>query len=901
MRYIVSLAVLPVLAAGADLTQADWSKLETASDPGFIWEQKAPGDGGTSWYLRIHPSDSNCLVQSCDMSASYITHDGSRTYRSINNPDWRFPRLHYISGVDFCRKAPDIGYAGTESNGLFKTTDRGKSWQRLSTASIERIFDWKFARIPISTVTVDPSNPDCVWAGTGYLRRVENRGKRRLAQGLLHSSDGGRNWTLLPDALPRGEMALRILMFEQLPGVILVATDGGIYASRDAGKTFSAMMKGLPEGMTYSDIDGMIEKDSGRLILVAALESSYRKRDGKVVCDGGIWRCDGLDGTWREITGDLRLPGSLFDGLPDFKHGLGANPYWLISTKMIWHEFMEKPENRSLYENVVLNYHKDPAPFHRKWSQANKDYKRHKQYGELAKQTLGIILPDFHTVRIDPRNADTVYASIFHPWIPYGVWKTGNGGKHWSCITRGAQGWEGSQWKHYRPANEPALNIRQAWTTRHPMNYGTPRLTFGFWDVRKFDLSRSNPDILYFHSHRVTYRSENGGASWTDASNRIIDPATSQFAGAGNSNMCVFDLEFHPKKPERVLFWMADCGLKVSRDGGNTLYGLPNAMVGSNQWVLAAAVDPDDPERFYAFFNCRDWLVGGIRGQYFIESRDFGKTFRDITVGKDGSVKLPPKKALAGYVAKLLADPSSPREMRRFLALNYETERYCVATGHLLPGSEKGAGLLESVDGGVSWRKLGKGLEGASDIVDLVPAAGDFSTLYAAAAMRPGREPKGGLFISRDSGRNWEKINCPLDSVTQVVPFADGRLYIAGGIRETGKSPENRGGVYYSADHGKSWQCLLKAPLVSRLAVHPENSQLLYCTIEPDNAGKILSPGVWRSGDGGKNWIRVNNGLAGAYHFTCLKWHPVSPDQIWLGTYGSGYYYLKDPAGKTRK
>lgn len=38
MRYIVSLAVLPVLAAGADLTQADWSKLETASDPGFIWE-----------------------------------------------------------------------------------------------------------------------------------------------------------------------------------------------------------------------------------------------------------------------------------------------------------------------------------------------------------------------------------------------------------------------------------------------------------------------------------------------------------------------------------------------------------------------------------------------------------------------------------------------------------------------------------------------------------------------------------------------------------------------------------------------------------------------------------------------------------------------------------------------
>ena len=86
-------------------------------------------------------------------------------------------------------------------------------------------------------------------------------------------------------------------------------------------------MKGLPEGMTYSDIDGMIEKGSGRLILVAALESSYRKRDGKVVCDGGIWRCDGLDGTWREITeiSGCRIAVRRTAG---FQTRTGANPYW---------------------------------------------------------------------------------------------------------------------------------------------------------------------------------------------------------------------------------------------------------------------------------------------------------------------------------------------------------------------------------------------------------------------------------------------------------------------------------------------------------------------------------------------------------------------------------------------
>ena len=898
MLFSATLCIFPLLAADVSLTEADWSRLDAASDPAFVWEQKAPGDGGTSWYLRIHPGDSECMVQSCDMSASYITHDGSRSYRSINNPDWRFPRLHYISGVDFCLKAPDVGYAGTESNGIFKTTDRGRSWQRISTTSIERIFDWKFARIPISTLSVDPCNPDNVWAGTGYPRRLENRGKRRLPQGLLHSADGGKTWELLPDAVPKGEMALRILMLEQLPGTVLVVTDGGIYRSSDAGKSFHPLMKGLPEGMTYADLDGMMDPATGKLILVTALESSYRDVGGKIVCHGGIWRCDGLDGTWREITGDLRLPGELLDGLPDFKYGLGANPYWLISTKIIWDDFMRQKENRDLYEHVVLNYHKDPAPFHRKWKKANNDDRRHKKYGELVRKTLGYVLPDFHTVRIDPRNPSVVYTSIFHPWIPYGVWKTVNGGKHWNCITRGAQGWEKAEWKRYRPEGEPALNIRQAWTTRHPMNYGTPRLTFGFWDVRKFDLARSNPEVLYFHTHRVTYRTEDGGRSWTDASNRIVDSETSRFTGAGNSNMCVFDLEFHPRKPGHVLFWMADCGLKVSRDGGETLFGLPNVMVGSNQWVAAAAVDPDDPERFYAIFNCRDWLVGGIRGQYFLDTRDFGKTFAGFSPGKDGTVHLPAPKPLKGYVTNLLVDPDSPREARRFLALNFESERYCVATGNPLPGAEKGAGILESPDGGKTWRKIGTGLEGSADIVDLVPMEGDFSTLFACSAMRPGKKIPGGLFISRDSGRTWNKLDCPLQSVTQVQAFTDGRIYIAGGIRETGKTPVNCGGVYFSPDHGKSWKCLLKAPLVSRLAVHPEKAGLIYCTVEPDNKGKIRSSGVWRSENGGKNWKRINCGLAGAYHFTCLKWHPVSRGQIWIGTYGSGYYRLHDPAGE---
>lgn len=889
-------AAFPVLA-GSVLSDADWSRVEVSSRKDLRWEQLAPGDGGTSWYLRIHPADENCMVQSCDMAASYITHDGSKSYASTNDPDWGFPRMHYVSAVDFCIDHPDTGYAGCESNGIFKTVDRGKTWERVSTSQIEQIFGGKFPRVPISTLSVNPADPNDVWAGIGFPRRLEIRGKRRLPQGLIRSTDGGKNWEHLPDAFPKGEMALHILMFKELPGHIFVVTDGGIHFSTDNGKSFSSMMDGLPAGMVYGDMDGMIDPASGQLILVCAMESSYRKVNGKYQSSGGVWQCEYPGGKWQEITGNLRMPAKLMDSVPDFKSGLASSPYYLAADKSAFEEFMLVPENRKLYQNVVLDYHSDPAKFHRKWSAVRNSGKIGKIAGEIRRDAKDI-LPDFHTIRIDPRDPMTVYVSIFNTWVPYGVWKTTDGGKNWFCITRGAQAWKNPQWQSYVPKDAPLLNIKQAWTTRHPMNYGTPKLSFGYWDIRKFDLSRSNPDILYFHSHRVTYRSTDGGKTWTDASNMIVDAKQERFRGLGNSNMCVFDLEVNRQQPDKILFWMADCGLKISDDGGKTFLGLPNIMVGSNQWVLSAAFDPDDPERFYAVFNCRDWLVGGVKGQYFIESRNFGKDFVNIHVNADGSAKMPPLQPfLTTHVANLLVDPASPADNRRFLATHTEVERYGVFSSYLLAGSKPGVGIIESTDHGKTWHPVNTGLGTAVNIVDLVPAPGSgFQKIYAASATNPRSKGTGGLFVSDDRGKSWRQIPCPLKSVSQVVPLADGRIFIAGGSRCTGKELVNHGGVYVSADDGKNWQKLLAAPLVSTLTVNPVNTGIIYCTVERGASLQIKSPGVWRSADGGKTWDRVNYGMAGsAASFTRLKWHPVKPQILFAGTYGCGYYVLTDP------
>ncbi len=898
----ISFCMAAVLCAGLSAAPAvyddaaDWSQLAPVSEKEFVWRQFAPGDGGTSWYLRIHPADDRIMVQSCDMSASYITFDASRSYESCNDPDWGFPRMHYLSAVDFCAANPDVGYAGSESNGVFKTVDRGKSWSRVSTAPLERIFTWKFPRVPVSALAVHPADPNEVWIGMGFSRRLESTGRRRLPQGLAVSRDGGKNWTHLANAFPKNEMALAILFFPELPDTVIVGTDGGIHRSDDRGATFRSIAGNLPKGNTFGGFDGVLDPVTKKIVVAAALEAQYFiHEDGSVSNAGGIWMSDdGGEGRWREITGDLRIPAALINALPETRHN---SPYWQFAIRMLWRDFMLDAENIQLYNELVLNYHKDPAPFHRRWNARRQSDGKLTELSRTLRDRGTAFLGDFHTVKIDPRNPKIVYASVFNPTLPYGLWKTSDGGRKWYCVSRGAQAWERPEWASYVPAGEKKLNIVQAWTARHPMNYGTPELLMGFWDVRKFDLSKSNPDVLYFHSHRVTYRSEDGGANWLDASNRIVDAKQHRFAGAGNSNMCVFDLAFHPRNPDRVLMWMADCGLKISDDGGRTFYGLPQVMVGSNQWVLGAAFDPADPDRFYAAFDCKDWLLKGIRGRYFLETRDFGKTFLNTEHHTDGSFRLPAKQPeFNAMIANLKVDPNSDSRMRRLLATHSNLGRYAVATGNPAFKAEAPAlGVIESTDGGKSFHALNQGFGENRNVVDLY-VSDDFKTLYAAVAMPvSGTGGPGGLYVSEDSGRHWKPVAVPVASVSKVVA-AHGKLYLSGGVKAGGKKFVNAGGVWESSDAGATWRKLFAAPLVSNVAVSPVNPQIMYCTVERDLGSVMQGFGVYRSADGGRTWSRLNRGIAGPYNFTTLKFNPARPSEVWLGTYGNGFYMLADPA-----
>ena len=131
-------------------------------------------------------------------------------------------------------KFPDKLWAGTARGGLWQSIDNGISWSLASEL---------MKGLTLSSVALDPGNPDIMYAGTGDGRSndIAQRGT-----GMFKSDDGGQNWALLPLTSPStvGERWSHINYIAiNSAGVVLAATsdykrNGFIFRSVDAGQTW---------------------------------------------------------------------------------------------------------------------------------------------------------------------------------------------------------------------------------------------------------------------------------------------------------------------------------------------------------------------------------------------------------------------------------------------------------------------------------------------------------------------------------------------------------------------------------------------------------------------------------------------------------------------------------------
>ena len=239
-----------------------------------------------------------------------------------------------IGALAVAPSAPDTIYVGSgEStlrdsvgygNGVYKSTDAGKTWTHLGLADTQHI----------GKIAIDPRNPNIVYvAAIGHLYAPN------ADRGVFKSVDGGRSWRKVlfrnndvgaVDVVidPSNSRVVYACLWNtrRPPWYTYAPTNGpggGIFKSTDAGATWTPLASGLPkEGIGRSGI-AVAPSNPRRLYAVvdclvpdpaapppaAPPAGGAGGRPQAPPGQGGFFRSDDAGATWTKMSGDPALWG----------------------------------------------------------------------------------------------------------------------------------------------------------------------------------------------------------------------------------------------------------------------------------------------------------------------------------------------------------------------------------------------------------------------------------------------------------------------------------------------------------------------------------------------------------------------------------------------------------------
>ncbi len=276
-------------------------------------------------------------------------------------------------------------------------------------------------------------------------------------------------------------------------------------------------------------------------------------------------------------------------------------------------------------------------------------------------------------------------------------------------------------------------------------------------------------------------------------------------------------------------------GIYRSTDGGTswTHLGLRDG-----QQIPAILVDPRDPKTLLVAVLGHPYGPNEERGVF--RSTDGGETFTKVLYKDENTGAI----ALAG-------DPSNPDVV--YAAL-WESRQGPWEDGEF---KGPGSGLYKSVDGGKSWRPIGKGLptfkQGLGRI-GITVAPSEPSRLYAVAEAAPDH---GGVFRSDDGGEGWRRVN----SERRVWGRADDFAELKADPKNADVLWVANTSTYQSTDGGKTFTAVKGAP-------GGDDYHAIW--IDPDDPKTILlasDQGATLSVNGGATWSSwYNQPTAQLYH-----------------------------------
>ena len=218
-------------------------------------------------------------------------------------------------------------YAGAADGGVWKSTDRGRTWAAVSD---------DLPSLSSGSLAIDPANHS-VWYGTG---EASTAFENYLGAGVYRSADGGVHWKKVGGSELEGSL-IGALAFDG-NGHVLAATSRGVYrrsASGDLTTKWKLVLRpGTPGpyGFTFAN-DVAVQPGTGGRVVVA----NFGWRSGPEDYSGFYVSTKGGEaGTWTKVhtKGDLR---SNYIARASFAYSAdGSRLYALVES---WQYLVSKP------------------------------------------------------------------------------------------------------------------------------------------------------------------------------------------------------------------------------------------------------------------------------------------------------------------------------------------------------------------------------------------------------------------------------------------------------------------------------------------------------------------------------------------------------------------------------
>jgi photosystem II stability/assembly factor-like uncharacterized protein len=245
----------------------------------------APNDANLIW---VGTGENNNRQSSSWGDGVYKSGDGGKSWTHAGLSESRHIARIIVDPVDYSTvyvaALGSLWGAGGE-RGVYKTTDGGQTWTR-----VLHVDDDTGA----TELVMDPSNNKVLYAAT-YQRRRATWGMNGGGPGsaIYKTSDAGRTWTKLTRGLPEGPMGrIGLDVYRKNPNVVYARIEhekeSGVYRSEDAGATWTKMSSTNPRPMYFSQI--RIDPQSDHRIYVLGVQLHVSDDGGKTFRNDGAER-----------------------------------------------------------------------------------------------------------------------------------------------------------------------------------------------------------------------------------------------------------------------------------------------------------------------------------------------------------------------------------------------------------------------------------------------------------------------------------------------------------------------------------------------------------------------------------------------------------------------------------